>query len=620
MQKKKLHSLNAVLLTAVLSACTTGGPVPSATIKTIELSAASARLTVGQSTTLTAVARDAQGEIVPNTDFAWKSSRETVASVVGGVVKGLTAGDTQITASADGVTSTAAQVTVTQTQPAGSFDLTLSADKLPVVTGKSASLTVNLVRKPGFTGAVGVGLSGLPTGATSSAVTIPEGQTSATVTVSAAAGAAHSLPTAVTLSGTATGSATVSKPITVTVRGPAGSLDTTFGTGGIARQPIGEAADYGYAAALQPDGKLILVGSVYGPHFENFGIARFTRDGALDASFGSGGKVVVDYAQGRDIARAVAVQPDGKIVVAGGTVVDGDGERFGLLRLNGNGTLDTSFGTGGKLTTAFTGSDHDRANALLIQPDGKIVVGGQASFSSAAGGVDFALARYLPSGALDTSFGTGGRVTTPISAEGGSDKIFALALQGDRIVAAGGDTFQLARYTASGALDLTFGTGGKVPKFFPGNNSGATSVVVDAQNRLVVGGHDQMNTAVVRLTKDGAPDPTFGNAGRTVLKLNPSNWNVATAVAVQTDGKVVAGSWVYEGNSSNDNFAVTRLMETGQVDPDFGIGGTTITRGPAGKRSTARAALLQPDDRIPATRIVLAGDSNSDFTLTRYWP
>lgn len=617
---KKRHSLNAVLLTAVLSACTTGGPVPSATIKTIELSAASASLAVGQTTTLTAVARSAQGEIVPGTDFAWKSSSATVASVAGGVVKGLTAGDTQITASANGVTSNAANVTVTNAQPAGSFDLTLSADKLPVVTGKSVRLTVNLVRKPGFIAAVSVGLTGLPVGATSSAVTIPEGETSATVTVSAAANAAHSLPTPVTLSGTATGSVPVSRPITVTVRGPAGSLDTSFGAGGIAKHPIGAAEDYGYAAALQPDGKLILVGSVYGPHFENFGIARFTRDGALDASFGSGGKVIVDYAKGRDIARAVAVQADGRIVVAGGTVVPGDDERFGLLRLHANGTLDTSFGTGGKLTTAFTGSANDRANALLIQPDGKIVVGGQASFSSAAGGVDFALARYLPSGALDPSFGNGGRVTTPVSASGGSDKIFALALQDDRIVAAGGDTFQVARYTASGALDLTFGTGGKVPKFFPGNNSGATSVVVDAQNRLVVGGHDQMNTAVVRLTRDGAPDPTFGNAGRTVLKLNPSNWNVTTAVAVQADGKVVAGSWVYEGNSSNDNFAVTRLMETGQVDADFGIGGTTITKGPVGKRSTARAALLQPDDRIPATRIVLAGGSDYDFALTRYWP
>jgi uncharacterized delta-60 repeat protein len=619
---KKLHSLNAVLLTAVLSACTSGGPTPAIVIKAIELSAASANLTVDQSATLTAVARDAQGKTVPNTDFAWTSSAPTVASVAGGVVKGLSAGHTQITASANGVTSAPAEIDVTQTgpQPSGRFELSLSADRLPVITGKSTSLTVNVIRKPGFAGAVTVGLSGLPAGATSSAVTIPEGQTSAAITVGAASNAAHSLPTAVILKGTATGTGDVSRTITVTVRGPAGSLDTTFGAGGIARNPVGKAADYGYAAALQADGKLILAGSVYGPQFEDFGIVRFTRDGALDTSFGSGGKVVVDYAGGRDIARAVAVQADGKIVVAGSSASSSDPERFGLLRLNADGTLDTGFGTGGKVTTVFSGSATDRASALLIQPDGKIVAGGQASFSSGTSGVDFALARYLPSGALDTGFGTGGQVTTPISPSGGSDKIAALALQGDRIVAAGGDTFQLARYTASGSLDPSFGTGGRVIQVFAGNNSGATSIAVDAQNRLVVGGHDQMNTAAVRLSRDGVPDPTFGSAGRTVLKLNPRNWNVATSVAVQTDGKVIVGSWVYEGLSSNDNFAVTRLGENGQIDPDFGTGGTTMTRGPAGKRATARAALLQPDDRIPATRIVLAGDSDEDFTLTRYWP
>ena len=91
-------------------------------------------------------------------------------------------------------------------------------------------------------------------------------------------------------------------------------------------------------------------------------------------------------------------------------------------------------------------------------------------------------------------------------------------------------------------------------------------------------------------------------------------------MAVQSDGKIVTGGWVYEGNTSNDNFAVTRLTASGQVDTAFGTNGTTVTKGGANTRSTARAALLQPDDRIPATRIVLAGDSDYDFTLTRYWP
>ncbi|WP_309571369.1 hypothetical protein, partial [Deinococcus sp.] len=571
-------------------------------------------------TTLSATARDADGQVVPNAALTWKSSALTVATVAAGVVTGKGAGSAEVTASAGSVTSAPATVTVTEAAPAASYTLAVSADRLPVITGPSGSLSVTVTRDAGFTDAVTVALNGLLSGASAPSVTIPAGQASATITVSAAASAPHSQPTAVTLKGTA-GTQSVSKTITVTVRGPAGSLDTTFGAGGISKTPIGQDSDYGYAAAVQPDGKVILVGSVKGPTFEDFGIARFTRDGALDPTFGTGGKVVVDFAGAPDIARAVAVQADGKIVVAGGTNVTGDAERFGLLRLSAGGSLDTTFGTGGKLTTAFTGSGGDRASALLIQPDGKIVAGGQASFfrTSADSGVDFAVARYLPSGALDSSFGTAGQVTTAMSTYGGSDKIFALALQGDRIVAAGGDIFQVARYTAAGVLDTTFGTGGRVNTVFPGS-SGATSVQVDAQQRLVVGGQEQMNTAVVRLTENGALDSSFGSGGKTVLKLNPSNWNVTTGVALQTDGKIVTGNWVYEGNTSNDNFAVTRLNANGQVDAAFGTNGTTITKGAANTRSTARAALLQPDDRIPATRILLAGDSNYDFTLTRYWP
>lgn len=616
---KRLTLMNTALLSLTLTACgATGGGSPTPGVSTIELSAYAVALHPGDSTTLSATARDDRGQIVPGAVFTWTSSSTAVATVAGGNVTARSEGSAKVTAHIGNVVSSPAVVNVSAPASAA-FTLSTSTDRLPVITGSNASLPVTITRAAGFTDPVTISLSGLPSGASAAPVTIPSGQTTALVTVSAATGASHSFPTAVTVSGTS-GAHRATSAVTVTVRGPAGSLDTTFGTGGITRQPIGQAEDYGYAAALQRDGKIILVGSVKGPNYEDFGVVRFTRDGKLDTSFGTGGKVVIDFAGDRETARAVAVQPeDGKIVVAGGSTVPGDGERFALLRLNADGSVDTSFGSGGKLTTAFPGSDGDRANALVIQKDGKIVVGGQASFSTSTSGVDFALARYLPSGALDTGFGTGGRVTTPVSSNAGSDKIFGLALQGDRIVAAGGDVFQLTRYTAAGELDSSFGSGGKVEKVFP-SSSGATSVVVDAQNRLVVGGQEMMNTAVVRLNENGALDSSFGTGGKTVLKLNPSNWNVTTGVAVQSNGTIVTGSWVYQDNTSNDTFAVTQLSPTGQVDTTFGTNGTTITRFGTNTRSTARAALLQPDDRIPATRIVLAGDSNYDFALTRYWP
>ncbi|BDP43980.1 hypothetical protein DAETH_39490 (plasmid) [Deinococcus aetherius] len=624
---RKLTLISAALLSATLSACTTGGSAPAVTVKTIELTPASVSVGIGQTTTLTATAKDAQGQAVQGVAFAWKSGNATVASVAGGVVKGLGAGTTSITASANGVMSNAASVTVTQdgSQPGASFDLTLSGDKLPVVTGTSASLTVNVARKAGFTGAVTLNLGGLPGGASGAPVTVAADQTSATVTVSAAANAPHSQPTAVTLTGTATGAQGVTKTITVTVRGPAGSLDTTFGAGGIAVTPVGAGEDVPRAAAVQPDGRVIVVGSSASNVSDDFAVVRYTRDGALDTTFGQGGKVLIDFAGKADTARAVAVQADGKIVVAGGATNAGNEERFGVVRLNTNGMLDAAFGQGGKVVTSFSGSGADRANAVLIQPDGNIVVGGSASFGSSASGVDFALARLTAAGALDASFGGGGRVTTAIGTQNANDSVYALVLQGNRIVAAGGEgDLKVARYTAAGAPDASFGTGGRVGGVFAGNIAAANAVTVDAQGRLVLAGHSQNDTAAVRLTENGNLDTTFGDGGKKVIALSAGNWDAAAGVAVQSDGKVVLGGWVYEGGSSAGNFAVTRLNANGQPDAGFGQGGTTITPvAPGSKADEARAVVLQPDERIPATRIVAAGvrnDSNQDFALTRYWP
>ncbi|GGO31717.1 hypothetical protein [Deinococcus humi] len=623
----KFTLISAALLAVSLSACTTSGGIPAVLVKTVELTLSSASVEVGKTVTLTATAKDEEGKTVPDVAFAWKSSSETVAKVDGSVVTGISAGTAAITASASGVTSAAATVTVTQPgpQPGSSFDLTLSGDKLPVITGTSASVTVTVTRKNGFTGPVTLNLAGLPVGASATPVTVAADQSTATVTVSAAATAPHSQPTAVTLTGTGTDAAKVSRTITVTVRGPAGSLDTTFGTGGIAVTPVGAGEDVPYALALQSDGKLIVAGSSTGNVSDDFAVVRYTRDGEQDTTFGNGGKVIIDFAGRSDTARAVVVQGDGKIVVAGSATNAGNEERFGVARLTTNGTLDTNFGVGGRVVTAFAGSSADRASAILVQPDGRVVVGGQASFASSASGVDFALARYTAAGAPDASFGTGGQITTAMSTGNAKDTVRALALQGTGIVAVGGEgDFKAARYTGSGTLDAAFGTGGKVSAVFGGNIGGANAVVVDAQNRLLLAGDSQNDTAVARLTENGALDASFGDSGRKVLALSAGNWDAATGLSVQTDGKIVLGGWVYEGNSSAGNFAVTRLGANGQPDSGFGQGGTTITPvAPGSKADEARAVVLQSDERIPATRIVAAGlrnDSNQDFALTRFWP
>ena len=223
--------------------------------------------------------------------------------------------------------------------------------------------------------------------------------------------------------------------------------------------------------------------------------AAQAASGALDATFGIGGKVTTDFAGDSDEARGVVLQPDGKIVAAGAANTEGSRDRgsggdFALARYNPNGALDATFGTGGKVTTDFNGDD-DAAFGVVLQPDGKIVAAGAAKTSYR--GQDFALARYNPNGTLDATFGTGGKVTTDFN--GDDDAAFGVVLQPDgKIVAAGaaktsyrGQDFALARYNPNGTLDATFGTGGKVTTDFNGDDA-AFGVVLQPDGKIVAAG------------------------------------------------------------------------------------------------------------------------------------
>lgn len=611
----------AVVLTASLSACG-GGGTPTPSITSIELSPSAASVTVGQTTTLTAIARDASGNQINGVNFTWKSNTETVATVAAGVVKGIAAGSTQVTASASGVTSNAATVTVTPPAPVAGFTLSLSENRLPVTTGTSAFLTVNVTRTGGFTGAVTVNLTGLPSGATSSPVTIAAGSSSATVTVTAAANAPHSLPTAATLTGTATNVGNASAGVTVTVRGPAGSLDTTFGAGGVRQTQVGTIDDASNGVTVQSDGKVIVVGSAKNSSGgTDFSVVRYTRDGTLDGTFGPGGKVLVDFAGMSDEAEDVVVQPNGAIVVAGYAGEASTGRKmFGVVRLTATGSLDTSFGTGGRVTTKFPGSSSEQAHALVLQSDGKIVLGGETTQDPSGSGVDFALARYTTTGALDTSFDTDGMVTTAMGAGSASDVVYDLALLGDQAVAVG-TGFKAARYTTAGQVDW---------KTILDYTGPAKGVAVDASNRLVLVGDTvnsgtNVDTTVVRLTGSGALDTSFGNLGKANLAVASCDWDSAEGVAVQNDGKLVVAGWCTPlGLGSVTDTVITRLNTDGSLDFGFGNNGRTILSLAANnKYDQANAVALQPDDRIPATRIVVAGDitgtSGSSQLVLRLW-
>ena len=390
------------------------------------------------------------------------------------------------------------------------------------------------------------------------------------------------------------------------------NLDPTFGNGGKVITDI-NGVDFANGLVIQPDGKFIAAGAAN----SNFAVVRYNGNGSLDASFGSGGKVITDFG-GSDAALAVALQPDGKIVAAGSS-----SNNFALARYNADGSLDSTFGSGGKITTDFFGFS-DSAQAVIIQPDGKIVAAGIARPAVSIG--DFGLVRYNSNGSLDTTFGNGGKVSTDFN--GQYDGANALVLQADgKLVAAGyagvvnnpsgWNVYDnaLVRYNPDGSLDSTFGSGGKVVTDFVGpegeQDNGISVLVVQADGKLVAAGYtslyDISYTILTRYNTNGTLlDTTF---------FGSSRFGYFTGLALQADGKIVAsGSFFINGNY---DFGLARYNAKGTLDTTFGTGGTIATN--FGNSDVAVGVVIQPDGKIVAAGYTAnANYSVSDFALARY--
>lgn len=389
------------------------------------------------------------------------------------------------------------------------------------------------------------------------------------------------------------------------------NLDTTFGSGtGKVISAIGSGEDTARALALQPDGKIVVAGTCYNGTDNDFCLARYLPNGVLDATFGSGGKVITDVTTSVDNANALVLQPDGKIVVAGSCY--DIGYEFCLARYSANGVLDATFGIDGKVITVVTILE-DSANALTIQPDGKLVVAGHCYHGGI--GTDFCLARYSANGELDTTFGSAGLVFTDLSAF--DDKARSLALQPDgKILVAGScsDTFCVARYSASGVLDATFGSSGTVIAF-SGTNIGR-ALALQHDGRIVVAGECYFggwDFCLARFSANGAPDPSFGSSGKVLTPMGSGD-DYATGLALQPDGKIVAAGFCWNG--TKNDFCLARYLPSGALDTSFNNTGKLIS--PVGSiDSVATALALQPDGKIVVAGYCSNG-SNNDFCLARY--
>src|SRR5437867_8726816 len=335
-----------------------------------------------------------------------------------------------------------------------------------------------------------------------------------------------------------------------------GDLDPTFGTGGTVMTDLNRSTDLANAVAIQSDGKLVVVGQTYKNNdysTEDFAVARYNTDGTLDTTFGAGGRVRTDFPGLAAVPSSVVIQPDGKIVVAGGAfplfTFLGD---FKVVRYNPNGSLDRSFGSGGIVTTTFPEGSY--AFDVALQPDGKIIAAGTVFVDFNPGDIsdtDFALARYNSDGSLDTTFGNGGTVMTDYF--GFEDDVFSVLIQPDgKIVAVGSANnpatfydFAAARYLSNGAIDTTFGVSGKVSTDFGDQNfDRARSAALQSDGKIVAAGFAisqngvVQNFAVARYTSNGILDTTFSGDGSTQLDCG-DDCQSANKVLLQRDGKIV---------------------------------------------------------------------------------
>ena len=397
---------------------------------------------------------------------------------------------------------------------------------------------------------------------------------------------------------------------------PNGSLDTGFSGDGKQTTSFGGGDEEAHAVALQADGKIVTVGRVgsLGVLEGDFAIARHQPDGSLDPSFSGNGKRTTDFG-GLDDANAAVVQGNGKIVAAG---QGGDAEDFALARYNADGSLDKSFSGDGKQTTDFL--NRDGANALALQPNGKIVAVGRVGFTDG----DFGIARFNPNGSLDPSFSGDGKATTSFSrGEFTFDQAKAVALQANGkivVVGEGQGAFALARYNPGGSLDKTFSGDGKQTTDFAGFDT-ANGVAIQRDGGIVVvggggGGFSGQRFALARYTSGGSLDPSFSGDGKQLINLGPAH--SATGVALQANGKIVAvGSAA--GVDGTFDFALVRDNPDGSLDASFsGDGKQTTDVGDVGDNDEATGVAIQRDRRIVAAGFARGANGSRDFALARY--
>ena len=425
-------------------------------------------------------------------------------------------------------------------------------------------------------------------------------------------------------------------------------IDSTFGSSGAVFGDFMNVYTSAVARALvaEPDGYVVVAGSLGdedAPEGRNIGLIRFDKNGLRDLGFGTDGYKVLDLEGVDNLARALVLQPDGKMIVAGEMFSRAHGTYdFALVRLDAGGQLDSGFGEG-VVATDFLNGENDRAYAVAVQADGKIVAAGHSEFfvtdaeaeeSHSQPGIRecFALTRYNADGSVDSAFGRGGRVMTVMaSGPGARSRARALQIQADgRLLTAGfaayADTGQsyvaLARYNPDGNVDETFGREGRIFFSSGGADEGAHALAVQDDGKIVIAGatardaESEQHFLVARLDPDGKLDQTFNGTG---IVVNREFVGLGRGVVVLPDGRIIAagsaGVTVVAENDervTREQVALVCYMPDGALDETFGTGGVLLID-LGGTEDSAAGIVLSGD------RIFVAGTSRvgtkSEFAL-----
>lgn len=395
-------------------------------------------------------------------------------------------------------------------------------------------------------------------------------------------------------------------------------LDNHFGTNGIITTSIGENGAIGQSVVVQPDGKIIVGGysSNKGLYFD-FALVRYNADGTLDQNFGADGKVMTDVGGFSDYGKALAIQTDGKILLAGSST-NGKNSDFALVRYNTDGSLDQNFGDHGKVITAV-GKFNDYGKSIAIESNGKIIVAGG---SDNGYNYDFALVRYNIDGSIDNSFAINGKAITDVKGSNDNGESIAIDVNGKILVT--GYAFNdkdkdiaLLRYNSNGSLDSSFNRSGKVAIDIDGAYDAGNAVRVQSDGKIVVAGYSystyNYSFVLLRYTANGLPDNSFGLSGIVTTSIGDEG-TTAKSLALLSNGKIMVGGYAH--NRSDYDFVLACYNVDGTMDETFNTDGETTTVITT-SNDYCNAIAIESNGNI-----ILAGSSSmgSDetFTIAKY--